>query len=75
VLGDNVYIGSGARILGGVRIGDEAAIGANAVVVDDVPARVTVGGVPAKVISSRGSRGVLCSPPLSPPSGPQLESE
>ncbi len=74
-IGDDVYIGSGARILGGVRIGDEVAIGANAVVIEDVPDRVTVGGIPARVISRRGSRGVLQSPPLSPPSGPGLESE
>lgn len=71
-IGDNVYIGSGARILGAVTIGDEAAIGANAVVVRDVPARVTVGGVPATVISQKGSREVLRSPPLSPP-GPAVE--
>jgi serine O-acetyltransferase len=76
VLGDNVYIGSGARILGGVRIGDEVAIGANAVVIEDVPDRVTVGGIPAKVISRNGSRGVLRSPPLSPqPFDPKFESE
>ena len=74
-IGDNVYIGSGARILGGVTIGDEVAIGANAVVVGDVPDRVTVGGIPARVISPNGSRGVLRSPPLSPPPGPKLESE
>jgi serine O-acetyltransferase len=73
-IGDNVYIGSGARILGDVTIGDEAAIGANAVVIEDVPDRVTVGGIPARVISQRGSRGVLRSPPLSPPSDPGLES-
>lgn len=73
-IGDNVYIGSGARILGGVTIGDEVAIGANAVVIEDVPDRVTVGGIPARVISQRGSRGVLQSPPLSPPAGPGLES-
>ncbi len=66
-LGDNVYIGSGARILGGVTVGDEVAIGANAVVVEDLPPRVTVGGIPARVISAKGSRGVLRSPPLSPP--------
>lgn len=73
-IGNDVYIGSGARILGGVVIGDEVAIGANAVVIEDVPDRVTVGGIPARVISQRGSRGVLQSPPLSPPSGPGLES-
>jgi serine O-acetyltransferase len=73
-IGNDVYIGSGARILGGVTIGDEVAIGANAVVIEDVPDRVTVGGIPARVISQRGSRGVLQSPPLSPPSGPGLES-
>ncbi|MBS1878048.1 MAG: serine acetyltransferase [Actinobacteria bacterium] len=66
-IGDNVYIGSGARVLGAVTVGDEAAIGANAVVVDDVPSGVTVGGVPARVISQKGSRAVLGSPPLAPP--------
>lgn len=66
ILGDNVYVGSGARILGGVRVGDEAAIGANAVVTRDVPARVTVGGIPAEIISQGGSRAVLGSPPLAP---------
>jgi serine O-acetyltransferase len=66
VIGDNVYVGSGARVLGGVVVGDEAAIGANAVVVEDVPAGVTVGGVPAQVISEGGSRAVLGSPPLGP---------
>lgn len=74
-IGDDVYIGSGARILGGVTIGDEVAVGANAVVVADVPPRVTVGGVPAQIISERGSRGVLGAPPLSPQaSGQGLES-
>lgn len=67
VLGDNVYVGSGARVLGGVSVGDDVAIGANAVVVEDVPPGVTVGGVPARVISRRGSHGVLQSPPLGPP--------
>ncbi len=72
-IGNDVYIGSGARIIGGVTIGDEVAIGANAVVIEDVPDRVTVGGIPARIISQRGSRGVLQSPPLSPPSDPGLE--
>ena len=45
----NVSIGTGAKIIGAVRIGEGATIGANAVVVDDVPAGATVVGVPARV--------------------------
>lgn len=44
----NVSIGTGAKVIGPVRIGEGATIGANAVVVDDVPAGVTVVGVPAR---------------------------
>jgi len=44
----NVNIGTGAKLIGGVRIGEGATVGANAVVVDDVPPRVTVVGAPAK---------------------------
>jgi serine O-acetyltransferase len=58
-LGDRVYVGPGAKVVGPVRVGDDVAIGANAVVVKDVPAGVTVGGVPAKVISERGSRDLI----------------
>ncbi len=47
VIGRSVNIGAGAKILGDVHIGDGASIGANAVVVQDVPAGVRVGGVPA----------------------------
>ena len=53
VLGDNVSVGAGAVILGPVHVGDNAIIGANAVVVDDVPANMIVGGVPARVIKQR----------------------
>ena len=53
VLGDDVFVGAGARILGPVTIGDGARIGANAVVVKDVPAYATVVGVPAKVVRQR----------------------
>lgn len=49
-IGDNVFIGAGAKILGGVTIGAGAKIGANAVVVDDVPAGATVVGIPARVV-------------------------
>jgi len=46
-IGDDVLLGSGAKILGPVRIGDGARIGANAVVIEDVPAGATAVGVPA----------------------------
>ena len=51
-IGDNVFIGAGARILGGVCIGDGARIGANAVVICDVPAGATAVGVPARIMMS-----------------------
>ena len=49
-VGNSVRISSGARVIGGVVIGDEAVVGANAVVTRDVPNRVTVAGVPARVL-------------------------
>jgi serine O-acetyltransferase len=49
-IGDRVFIGAGARVLGGIRIGDDAVIGANAVVLEDVPAGTTVVGVPARPV-------------------------
>jgi serine O-acetyltransferase len=48
-LGDGVVVGAGAKILGPVWVGDGAQIGANAVVVKDVPARAVAIGVPAEV--------------------------
>lgn len=51
VLGDNIFIGAGAKIVGGITIGSNVKIGANAVVVKDVPDNVTVVGIPAKVVS------------------------
>jgi len=47
----NVAIGTGAKLIGPITIGEGAAIGANAVVVDDVPARAVVAGVPARVVA------------------------
>jgi acetyltransferase-like isoleucine patch superfamily enzyme len=49
-IGRNVWVGAKATILPGVHIGDNAVIGANAVVTHDVPAYTVVGGVPARVI-------------------------
>ena len=54
-VGDRVYIGNGAKILGKIRVGNDVAIGANAVVTKDVPDEAVVAGVPAKIISYRGS--------------------
>lgn len=55
-LGNNVLVGSGAKILGPFKIGDEAMIGANAVVLNEVPAGATVVGVPGKVTRMQGAR-------------------
>ena len=52
IIGDRVFIGSGARVLGAITIGNDVRIGANAVVIDDVPEGATVVGVPAKVVQS-----------------------
>lgn len=49
-IGANVNIGAGAKILGPVHIGDHAAIGANAVVISDIPDYAVAVGIPAKVI-------------------------
>jgi serine O-acetyltransferase len=50
IIGDNVKIGAGAKIIGNVKIGDNVIIGANAVVTKDIPENCVVGGVPAKII-------------------------
>ena len=57
VIGDNVFIGTGAKIIGELRISSNVAIAANAVVVSDVISEngCTVGGIPAKVISQNNS--------------------
>ncbi len=52
-IGDDVWIGSGARILDGVTVGKGSVVAAGAVVRDDVPAYGIVGGVPARLLRSR----------------------
>ncbi|WP_288317860.1 serine O-acetyltransferase [Xylanibacter caecicola] len=49
-IGDNCYIGLGAKIFGEVHIGNNVTIGANAVVTKDIPNNTVVGGIPAKII-------------------------
>lgn len=52
-LGDRVYVGAGAVIIGEISIGDDAVVGANSVVTKAVPARAVVAGAPAKVLRIR----------------------
>lgn len=53
LIGNNVTIGAGARVLGDIVVGDGATIGANAVVIDDVPPGATMVGIPAKPVRSK----------------------
>lgn len=55
VIGNDVFIGAGAKILGAVTVGNGARVGANAVVVGDVPAHCTVVGIPARVVRRRNA--------------------
>lgn len=58
-IGDGVYIAPGVKIIGAVRIGNNVAIGANAVVTHDVPDNAVVAGVPARIISMDGAKGYV----------------
>lgn len=53
-IGDNVLIGAGAKILGNIKVGAGSRVAAGSVVLSEVPAGVTVAGVPAKVVGSAG---------------------
>ena len=55
VLGDRVFLGSGAKVVGAVQVGDDAAIGVNALVLSDVPAGAVMAAPQATMISTRGS--------------------
>jgi serine O-acetyltransferase len=59
IVGDDVFLASGCKIIGHIRIGNRAAVGANAVVTKDVPDDGVVGGIPAKLISTKGSAGYI----------------
>lgn len=58
-IGSRVYIGTGAVVVGKIKIGNNVAIGANAVVTKDVPDNAVVGGIPAKVINYNGIDGLI----------------
>ena len=55
-VGDNVVLGAGSKILGGIHIGDNATVGANSVVLDSVEAHGMVAGVPARIVSKQQRR-------------------
>lgn len=55
-IGENCFIGAGAKIIGGIIIGNNVKIGANAVVTKDVPDNCVVVGIPAKIIKKDGEK-------------------
>jgi serine O-acetyltransferase len=67
VIGNRVDIGAGAKILGPIRIGDDVSIGANAVVIRDVPSGCIAVGVPARILPrppAGGAEAVRAAAPL-----------
>jgi serine O-acetyltransferase len=54
-IADGVLISAGAKILGNIRVGEGAKVGAGSVVLEDVPPHVTVAGVPAKIVGRPSS--------------------
>jgi serine O-acetyltransferase len=72
-LGDHVVVGTGAKILGNIRIGNDVKIGAGSVVVHAVPDNSTVVGIPGRVVKSRGENGVLEHGKLPDPEGQAIE--
>ena len=59
-LGNNVMVGSGARVLGPFKVGDNAKIAANAVVLEEVPPNCTAVGVPARIVKRNGKKVTAC---------------
>ena len=55
-IGDRVFLGAGARILGDIVVGDDVQVGANSVVIKDIPAGSTVVGIPSRVIAIYGEK-------------------
>jgi serine O-acetyltransferase len=72
-LGNHVVVGTGAKVLGNIRIGNHVRIGAGSVVVHPVPDHSTVVGVPGRVVRIRDENGVLEHGKLPDPEGQALE--
>ena len=53
-IGDNVWLGAGAKVLDGVRLGNDVVVGAGAVVTSDLPDGAVAVGIPARVVRQRG---------------------
>ena len=69
-VGSNVWIGYGACVLRGVRVGDNSIVGTNCVVTKDVPANAVVAGIPARVIRMREApRELRWADPVEPDPG------
>ena len=72
-LGNNVVVGSGAKVLGNIRIGDNVKVGAGSVVVHPVPDNSTVVGIPGRVVRVRAEGGVLEHGRLPDPEGEAID--
>jgi serine O-acetyltransferase len=72
-IGNNVVIGTGAKVLGSIRIGSDVKIGAGSVVVHSVPDHSTVVGIPGRVVRMRTTTGVLEHGELPDPEGQEID--
>jgi len=71
-LGNHVVVGTGAKVLGSIRVGDHVKIGAGSVVVRSVPDHSTVVGIPGRVVRQRGPEGELEHGMLPDPEGQEI---
>ena len=55
ILGDRIFLGPGCVVIGGIRLGNDVAVGANAVVLESVEDSAVVAGIPGRVVSFGGS--------------------
>jgi len=72
-LGNRVVVGTGAKVLGNIRVGNCVKIGAGSVVVHPVPHNSTVVGIPGRVVRTRGENGVLEHGMLPDPEGQAID--